>query len=166
MFKVDLHQKNVELHWASAPTDISQILNNMEISENWVLDDDETFNQAFIDWAGKIGGAISIETLEDKQSDFIKIISFMKSSKAFYLIKKLEDEYPGFVADTLATSIDGIIEAGEGEDTRHFIVYRDRLTALYRVEFLERIYSNERAGALKIAISETIEKHGGLYGSE
>jgi len=48
-------------------------------------------------------------------------------------------------------------------DTRAERVLRDRLVALFRVDLLERIFSDERSEKIKQAIKNTTEKYGGIY---
>lgn len=165
MTMIDLSQENIDKHWASASSDIINVLENMEKLETWVLDEDESFKNAFETWAAKIGGDLTIDELEDSQDDFIKALAFMKSPKALYIVKCLEDEYPGFIVDTLASAVDGITTATEDDDVRHFVVHRDRLVGLYQLEMLSRFYSDDRATKIKVAVQEVVDSQGGLYGS-
>jgi hypothetical protein len=163
MNKKHIDDESLLKHWELASNDISQILDNMEERENWTLDNDEGIKQKVLQWANRVGGDISIESIEDNFPDFIKLISFVKSKRAFFIIKRIEDQFPGIIADTLRTSIDAISEKNDSTDIRHFIIHRDRLTALYRVELLERIYSDSRSETIKLSMAETVEKFGGIY---
>lgn len=165
MVQIKLDNETLENHWGESESDILSILSNMEDKEIWTLDSDFTILKGIVDWAAGIGTELDIEEIEDNQEDFIKILSFMKSSRAFYLIKKLEIEFPGVIVETLASCVDAISKnkTNPDVDIRHYIIHRDRLSALYKVEVLERIYSSVRTQKIKTAIEETAEKYGGIY---
>jgi hypothetical protein len=86
----------------------------------------------------------------------------MRSKRSLYLLHKLEEQVPGATSELLMDAIDKITDGGD--DIRAQKIMRDRLVALFRVDLLERIFSEERSEKIKKAIQATSEKYGGVYG--
>lgn len=159
---IDLQETSLFDHWKKKDASVLAILENMERRENWTLDDVQDLNAAIVDWGLSISRDQLESCVENDHESLLKLLGFMKSKKALFMLHKLEEIVPGSTSELLMDALDKI-EEGKG-DTRAQKILRDRLVALFRVDLLERIFSEERCEKIKNAIKTTTEKYGGIYG--
>ena len=160
-FLIDLQESAISSHWEKGDKSILAILGNMQDRESWVLDENKDLLNAIVDWAGNLTGPQLEQAVEENPIAIIKILAFMKSKRSLVFIQKIEENFPGATSDLLLEALDKI-NTNE-MDTRAERVLRDRLVALFRVDLLERIFSDERSEKIKQAIKNTTEKYGGIY---
>lgn len=158
---IDLQDTAISKHWEKGDKSILSILDNMQDRETWVIDGNEELINAIIEWAGNASRSDLEIAIEENPESIIKLLAFMKSTRSLVLIQKFEEFFPGTTSELLLESLDKIV-ANDG-DTRAERVLRDRLVALFRVDLLERIFSDERSEKIKLAIKNTTEKYGGIY---
>ncbi|MFA0809393.1 type IVB secretion system protein IcmW [Microbulbifer epialgicus] len=159
---IDLQDKEINDHWDKVEEGISNILENMQKKETWALDNNEEIKSALIKWAANVSDGQLEELVANKMEPLIKVFAFTGCRRALYLLHKLEERVPGATHELLMESVD-TIDAGIG-DVRPSKIIRDRLVALFRVDLLERVFSEERSEKIKTAIQYTTEAHGGIYG--
>lgn len=158
---IDLQDSAISKHWDKGDKSILSILGNMQDRETWVIDGNEELINAIIEWAGNASKSDLENAIEENPESIIKLLAFMKSTRSLVLIQKIEEFFPGSTSELLLESLDKIV--ANGGDTRAERVLRDRLVALFRVDLLERIFSDERSEKIKLAIKNTTEKYGGIY---
>jgi hypothetical protein len=159
---VDLQETSLINHWRKKDPSVLPILENMEKRENWTLDDVQDLQKAIVDWGMSLTPEQLESFAENDQDNLLKLLGFMKSTRALFLLHKIEEMVPGSTSDLLREALEQI-EDGEG-DTRTQKILRDRLVALFRVDLIERIFSEERCEKIKNAVRTTTEKYGGIYG--
>ena len=159
---IDLQDDAIKKHWERVEKGVSVILENMQQRESWALDEREEVKNALISWAASVSENRLEEMVESIPDALVKVFAFMRSKRSLYLLHKLEEQVPGATSELLMDAIDKITDGGD--DIRAQKIMRDRLVALFRVDLLERIFSEERSEKIKKAIQATSEKYGGVYG--
>jgi hypothetical protein len=158
---IDLQESTIASHWNGVDEGISAILENMQNRESWALDDQDDLRDAIIEWAAKLNESNLENIIEHKPDALIRIFAFMKSKRSLFLLHQIESKFPGITSELLLESLDKIDDGIS--DTRSQRILRDRLVALFRVDLLERIFSEDRSEKIKQAIRSTSEKYGGIY---
>lgn len=158
---IDLQDSTIASHWRRVDEGVSTILENMQNRECWALDDHEDLRLAIIEWAANLNESNLENIIENNPDALIRIFAFMKSKRSLFLLHQIESKFPGITSELLLESLDKIDDGVS--DTRSQRILRDRLVALFRVDLLERIFSEERSEKIKQAIRSTSEKYGGIY---
>jgi hypothetical protein len=158
---IDLQESTIANHWGRVDEGVSMILENMQNRECWALDDQDELRDAIIEWASKLNESNLENIIEHKPDALIRIFAFMKSKRSLFLLHQIESKFPGITTELLLESLDKIDDGIS--DTRSQRILRDRLVALFRVDLLERIFSEDRSEKIKQAIRSTSEKYGGIY---
>ncbi len=158
---IDLQDSTITSHWRRVDEGVSTILENMQNRECWALDDHEDLRHAIIEWAANLNESNLENIIENNPDALIRIFAFMKSKRSLFLLHQIESKFPGITSELLLESLDKIDDGVS--DTRSQRILRDRLVALFRVDLLERIFSEERSEKIKQAIRSTSEKYGGIY---
>ncbi len=158
---IDLQDSTITSHWRRVDEGVSTILENMQNRGCWALDDHEDLRHAIIEWAANLNESNLENIIENNPDALIRIFAFMKSKRSLFLLHQIESKFPGITSELLLESLDKIDDGVS--DTRSQRILRDRLVALFRVDLLERIFSEERSEKIKQAIRSTSEKYGGIY---
>jgi len=158
---IDLQDSTIASHWNRVDEGVATILENMQYRENWALDGHDDLRHAMIEWAANLTESSLENFVENNPDALIRIFAFMKSKRSLFLLHQIENKYPGITSELLLESLDKI-EDGVA-DTRSQRILRERLVALFRVDLLERIFSEERSEKIKQAIRSTSEQYGGIY---
>ena len=160
---IDLQDSAVLSHWSRVDSGVSMIVENMQNREIWALDNLEDLREAIIEWASNLTDNKLESIITNNPEALIRIFAFMGSKRSLYLLQQMEIKFPGVTSELLLESIERIEIGDSGFDTRSQRILRDRLEALYRVDLLDRIFSEERSEKIKQAIRLTTEKNGGIY---
>lgn len=160
---IDLQDSSVAGHWDQVEQRITHILDTMQRHEDWPLDDQNELKNAIIAWASTLDNTKFENILDEKANELLRVFAFTKCKRSMYLLQKLEELSPGATVRLLRQSLGDVDMAID--DNRARQVFRDRLVALFRVDLIDRIFSEERSKNIKTAIQTTTEKYGGIYGS-
>jgi len=156
---IDLSDSSLNSYWNKIDKGIHSILESLEKNEDWVLDNKDNISESIELWAKNLTNEKADGYCDNPDKLFV-LLGLIKSKKAFYLIKILEELAPNITVDLLYESLDRI---EDNPDSRFESVFRDRIIALYRVDLLSRIFSLDRMKEIKNVVNETVSTAGGLY---
>ena len=141
---VNLSRASIQRYWNGANPELSKLIQAMEWVEEWVLDDDDSVEEAIGALGIKLAQSSS-RSIEGNGDLFIDTMAYMSIGRVMRTLEWINHRY----GDDAAVSI---IEQALDRDDKNDQLMLDRIRTILRMSLLSAIFSRECARALVDAI--------------
>lgn len=117
-----------------------ELIQRMLEQEDWVTDSSDDVYEAAVQLGNLIKGRSSSELTRLTTTDWAFFLSSLSLPRSLLATSMIEDKLNNFVKD--------LIEESEQTDDACVITQKNRIVALYRMQLIQKIFSESRANAI------------------
>ncbi len=99
-----LNNAIVNAYWQRENKDLHSVLNAMDEKETWCLDNQATVSSKLLKFCDLLNKAEDINSLKTKISEFLTVLAYIHSSKAFRILKWIDENHSHLSIKLVSTS--------------------------------------------------------------